>query len=226
MVPLTPFFKMFGQSPIRPLQAHMAKVQNCAMALLPFFEAVFVQDWDRAHGLQEQISQLEREADEIKKDLRLHMPKDLFLPVSRTDLLETLAIQDQIANQAKDIAGVVYGRQMLFPDVISEFFFQLLKRSLDASKQAQTAINELDDLLETGFRGNEVRIMEEMIIELDRLEHETDEIQVSIRQILFKLEKSLSPIDVIFLYKIIEWTGALADHAHHVGGQLQLLLAR
>jgi uncharacterized protein Yka (UPF0111/DUF47 family) len=30
---------------------------------------------------------------------------------------------------------------------------------------------------------------------------------------------------MIFLYKIIEWTGELADRAQAVGGQLELLLA-
>ncbi|HBP75141.1 MAG TPA: phosphate transport regulator, partial [Alcanivorax sp.] len=36
----------------------------------------------------------------------------------------------------------------------------------------------------------------------------------------------LPPVDVIFLYKIIEWIGDLADRAQKVGGRLQLLLAR
>ena len=46
------------------------------------------------------------------------------------------------------------------------------------------------------------------------------------RKILFRLEKDLPPVDVIFLYKIIDWIGDLADRASRVGGYLQLLLAR
>ena len=53
-----------------------------------------------------------------------------------------------------------------------------------------------------------------------------DEQQIQIRSQLFKLESELPPVDVIFLYKIIEWIGDLADRAQKVGGRLQLLLAR
>ncbi len=49
-----------------------------------------------------------------------------------------------------------------------------LLRCLDAAKQACKAINELDQLLESGFRGNEVTIVEEMIVTLDEIEHDSD----------------------------------------------------
>lgn len=226
MCPLTPILQMFGQSPIWPLQAHMEKAYACVEELLPFFEAVFAANWQQALVLQKEIATLEHEADQLKKDLRLHLPKSLFLPVPRSDLLEMLTLQDTLPNKAKDIAGLVYGRHMHFPEAIAGNFFALLKRCLDAAKQARRAIEELDELLETGFRGNEVKVVEDMIVELDRIERETDEMQVEIRQTLFKIENTLPPVDVIFLYKIIEWTGDLADDAHRVGGQLHLLLAR
>lgn len=226
MSPLTPILQMFGQSPIRPLQTHMEKAYACVAELWPFFQMVLAQDWQQARDYQQTIVRLEREADDLKKDLRLHLPKSLFLPVPRTDLLEMLTIQDRLPNKAKDIAGLVIGRQMQIPQPIANAYTTLLQRSIDAAQQAERAIEELDELLETGFRGNEVSVVEAMIVELDKIERATDEIQIEIRQILFNLEKTLPPVDVIFLYKVIEWTGDLADHAHDVGGQLCLLLAR
>ena len=68
--------------------------------------------------------------------------------------------------------------------------------------------------------------MEDLIEELDRLERANDEQQITIRATLFKLESELPPVDVIFLYKIIEWVGDLADRAQKVGGRLQMLVAR
>lgn len=225
MSPLTPILQMFGHSPIRPLQTHMEKAYACVETLQPFFEAVLQSDWERAQTLQQTIASLEGEADDLKKSLRSHLPKSLFLPVPRTDLLQMLTMQDYLPNKAKDIAGLVLGRRMQFPTEIASLFMELLQRSLDAAKQARQAIEELDELLETGFRGNEVKVVENMIVVLDRIEHETDEMQVVIRQALFKLEATLPPINVMFLYRVIEWTGGLADDAHNIGGQLYLLLA-
>lgn len=226
MVPLSPILQMFGHSPIRPLQGHMEKVVACVGLLPSFFQHVIAQQWEQATEIQQTIAHLEREADDLKKNLRLHLPKNLFLPVPRSDLLEMLTMQDRLANKAKDIAGLVIGRQMRIPNEITPDFITLVDRCIETANQAEKAIDELDELLEAGFRGNEVNIIESMLVELDRIENITDKIQCEIRQTIFKLEKDLPPIDVVFLYKLIEWVGDLADHAHHVGGQLYLLLAR
>lgn len=219
-------FNMFGPSPIRPIEQHMHKVYHCAKALLPFFDAVLSENFEEIEKLHTLINTFEREADDIKRELRLHLPTGLFLPVNRSDVLELIRIQDRIANKAQDIAGLVLGRNMKIPFVLHEDFMPFLTRVLDAAKQACRAINELDQLLETGFRGNEVKIVEEMIVTLDEIEHDTDKKLSSIRQSIFKLEASVPALEVMFLYKLVQWIGDLADHAQNVGGRLQILIAR
>ncbi|MCC5015654.1 MULTISPECIES: TIGR00153 family protein [Legionella] len=219
-------FNMFGPSPIRPIEQHMRKTHQCAKQLYPFFEAVLQQDWETANAIKEKIASIEKEADGIKRDLRLHLPTGLFLPVSRTDLLELLSAQDRIANKAEDIAGLITSRQMVIPEALTAVFMPFLNRCLDASKQACKAINELDELLESGFRGSEVKIVEEMIVTLDEIEHDSDDKLADIRHRIFELEKDLPAIEVVFLYKLVQWIGDLADHAQTVGGRLQILIAR
>ena len=217
---------LFGSSPIRPLQQHMASVQECVVQLLPYMDAVLKQDWDEAARHQANISQLERDADKLKRDLRLHLPNSLFMPVSRRDLLEVLTMQDKVANTAKDIAGVILGRKMVFPNALGPKIREFTERSIDASAQAQKAINELDELVETGFRGAEVDLVSAMIQKLDEIEQETDRIQIHIRSELVQLENDLPPIDVMFMYKVIDAIGDLGDRAQQVGSRLELLLAR
>ncbi|MCX7118192.1 MAG: TIGR00153 family protein [Legionellales bacterium] len=219
-------FNMFGPSPIKPIEQHMHKTYLCAKQLTPFFEAVLQLDWETAQSIKDKIVALEKEADLIKRDLRLHLPTGLFLPVARTDLLELLSVQDRIANKAEDIAGLIMGRKMLIPKAIATLLMPFLHRCLDAAKQACKAINELDDLLESGFRGTEVKIVEEMIVTLDEIEQDSDEKLADIRHRIFELEKELPTIEVIFLYKLVQWIGELADHAQTVGGRLQILIAR
>lgn len=219
-------FNMFGPSPIKPIEQHIRKAHQCAKQLYPFFEAVLKNDWNTANKIKDKIITIEKEADLIKRDLRLHLPTGLFLPVARTDILELLSAQDRIANKAEDIAGLIISRQMTIPKKLIPSFMPFLNRCLDASKQACTAINELDELLETGFRGSEVKIVEEMILKLDEIEHDCDEKLADIRHKIFELEKELSAIDIIFLYKLVQWIGELADHAQTVGGRLQILIAR
>lgn len=219
-------FNMFGPSPIKPIEQHIRKAYQCAKHLYPFFEAVLEKNWKDAKKIKDKIITLEKEADIIKRDLRLHLPTGLFLPVSRTDLLELLSAQDRIANKAEDIAGLIVSRKMVLPQPLQKLFMPFLNRCLDASKQACKAINELDELLETGFRGSEVKIVEEMILTLDEIEHDCDKQLAEIRHQIFELEQDLPAIEVMFLYKLVQWIGELADHAQTVGGRLQILIAR
>ncbi len=204
----------------------MEKVQTCCSELPAFFEAVFSGDWAEVEKKRNLIARLEHEADDLKKELRLHLPKGLMMPVARGDVLEMLTIQDHIANRAKDIAGIVFGRKMQFPQQVHLLYMKFLNRCIDASTQAYKVIHELDNLLETGFKGQEVSTVEDLIYQLDAIENDTDAMQVAIRFELFQIEKQLNPVDVMFLYKIFDWTGDLADRAQRVGGQLQVMLAK
>lgn len=217
---------VFGRSPIRPLQAHMSKIAACTQQLIPFFQAVVNADWSKAQSQQLAIARIENEADVIKRELRVHLPNSLFLPVSRSDLLSMLTVQDKIADKARDIAGLVLGRKLQFPADISSTFITFLQRNLDAVNQAEKVVNELDELLETGFIDKEVGAVEKLIQTLDEIESDTDQMQIAVRQKIYAIENTLSPIDAIFLYKVAELTGQLADGAQHVGDNLQLLLAR
>ena len=222
----TTISNMFGTSPVKPLQKHMKSVQTCISQLAPFFDAVLSENWDEARKQQSEIARLENAADALKKELRLNMPNSLFMAVSRRDLLEVLTMQDKIANKSKDIAGLIIGREMSFPEDFGPLLKEFIERSIDASAQAQKAINELDELVETGFRGNEVQLVESMIKKLDSIEHETDKIQVKIRTKLFAIETQINPVEVMFLYRIIDWIGDLGDISQRVGSRLELMLAR
>ncbi len=219
-------FNMFAPSPIRPLEQHMRKAHQCAKQLYPFLVAALAEDWEKAEEIKIKIIQFEEKADSIKREMRLNLPSGLFLPVARTDLLETLSAQDKIANKAEDIALLVTGRKMRIPAQLAELILPFLNRSIDASNQACKAINELDELLESGFRGSEVNIVEEMIMTLDKIEQDCDKQLSAIQTCIIQLEKELPPIEVVFLYKLVQWIGDLADHAQTVGGRLQILIAR
>ena len=220
------FSRIFGNSPVSPLQKHIEKVVLCVEELIPYFDAVIKNDWGKAEKIQNNLAELENDADEIKNLLRMQLPSSLFMPMDRRDVLDVLQLQDKIANKAKDIAGLVLGRKMSLPESICNTYIEFLNRCVDATRQTQNAINELDELVAAGFRGNEVNRVKKMIEELHVIEDETDKIQIKLRAELYKIEKDLPPVDVMFIYKIIEWTGDLADNAQSTGNRLQLMLAK
>jgi len=216
---------IFGSSPVKPLEKHMDIVYRCARKLRPFMNSVIKRDLKRMAEVRAQIEALEHEADNLKKEIRIHMPKSLFMPVPREDLLELLLVQDKIANRTKDVSGVITGRKMKIPKEIAPQFMEFVDSNIDAAKQARKSVRELDELFTAGFKGAEVELITDLIEELDQIETTTDEQQTIILSALFEIEKTLDPIDAMFLYEVIQITGEIADMAERVGRRLELLLS-
>lgn len=167
MVRRSAITSMFAGSPVHPVQQHMEKICECTSKLPNFFKAMASQDLKKAAKIQQEISKLENEADTLKHKLRINLPNSLFMPMPRDQILDIVTQQDKIANMAKDIAGIMLGRKMQMPEPIAPLFIGFVECSVKAAEQAKKAINELDELVEVGFRGGEVTLVAEMIQELN-----------------------------------------------------------
>ncbi len=216
---------LFGRSPIRPMQKHMHAAVACAQAVLPLFDAMVAGRRDELARLREEIDHLEHEADHLKHEIRSHLPRRLMLAVERRDLLEILDFQDSIADTAQDIAGLVDQRGMIVPAPMAEPMLGLVRVVLDACEQAQKIIDELDELVETGFGPRESAHVEEMVTALNQIESETDELGERVQRRLFEMEEQLG-VGTVFWYEVINWVSRIADFAERVGNRIRLLIAR
>jgi predicted phosphate transport protein (TIGR00153 family) len=204
----------------------MRVVLECAREVPILFRALNDGDKECLAAVRDRIFEKENEADKIKNELRTHLPKSLFMPVDRRDLLEVLQMQDTIADRAQDIAGLLQERPMELPESLREPMLSYVNRCVDTCAQATEVIEKLEELVETGFRGRQMKKVEAMVNTLNTMESETDEMGQEIISTLFKLEDDMNPISVMMWYRIIEWIGDLADYAEKVGDRLRLIIAQ
>ncbi|MBF0370835.1 MAG: TIGR00153 family protein [Magnetococcales bacterium] len=221
-----PLSSLFGKSPVKPLQQHMRVTTQCAGELPGLFKALGDGNADEVKAIAGKINELEDQADEIKNTLRAHLPKSLFMPVDRRDLLEVLDFQDSIADTCQDIAGLLTQRTMDVPAGMAEPVVDFATKVVGACEQASKIIEELDELVEMGFSGNQSDKVLDMVAELNKLEMATDAAGVQLTQDLFAHEDEIKPVSVVFWYQLIQSIGQVADYAEKVGDRLRLLLAR
>lgn len=215
-----------GASPFNALQQHMQSVLACVQDMPDLIDAIIEQDQSRVGALKEKIFEAENEADKVKNGLRGNLPKSLFLPVDRRDLLAVLTTQDSIADVAQDVAGLFIERPMAVPEPMQPLLRTLTRRSVDVCEHYGRVIDELDELVEMGFRGREAERVEQMLSELNLIEDETDDMGIELTQILHRNEEGVNPVSVILWRQVIEWIGDLADNAEKSGDRLRLLIAR
>ena len=215
---------LFGRSPIRPMQAHMQSASECARAILPVLDAMASGDMDALDRERKVVDKLEHHADELKHEIRRHLPKRLFMAVERRDMLEILDCQDSIADVAQDIAELAALRKMKTPEVLKAPLLTLAEAACATCAQSEAVINELDELVETGFGRNEVARVEVMIEKLNGLESLADEHGEEALRTLFSIEDEIG-VGAYYWYEIIQWIGDIADYAERVGNRIRLLIA-
>ncbi len=221
-----PIANLFGRSPFRAMQEHMTVVEECVSQAVPLFEALRNGDDDKVRAAKERIFELESKADDVKNGIRSRLPRSLFMPVDRRDILDLLNAQDSIADTTQDVAGLLVVRRMEIPAAFGELLMEYVRRNLDATRQCARVIGELDELLEMGFRGREVERVLEMIAELGQIESDTDDQGMELTKRLFEHEDSMKTLSVVFWYEQIQLIGDIADYAEDVGDRLRLLIAR
>lgn len=219
------FSRLFGDSLMTPIRNHMAVCHQTAETLIPFFDAVRSDDFERVHTIHLQVSELEQKADKLKKEVRLHLHSGLLLSVSRNDLLELVRAQDKIANAARDVAGLVCGRAIRIPKELQSDFSECVRFAIKAVEALNETLTHLDTLVGTGFVHSRTRAIEKGVDSVDDLERESDRHEHALREKLFALEDDMDPIEVMFLYQVIDLVGDLADRSQAVANRIRIIIA-
>ena len=220
------FSDIIKKSPFGPIKAHMEVSKNSTEELINFLESAVNSDWNKATESRKVISQLENEADVLKAETRGLLTKSLFLAVPREDILDLIRLADDIPNTVKDISGLMIGRQMEIPAEIATSFMLFAKESASITNAAGEAVDHIDELVQFSFGGNAADKMQDLITKLDLLENKNDQTEVTLRAELFAIEKDLPPVNVMFLYDIINKIGELSDRSQQLGHRISLIASR
>ena len=215
---------LFGKSPVRPMQQHMEAATRCADRLLPLLDAMAQGDRETVERLRDEINALEHEADEIKHEIRSNLPRRLFMAIERRDMLEVLDCQDSIADVVQDVAGLAALRAMSTPHALQEPLAALARSALETCADSRAVINELDELVETGFGRSEISRIEVMLDKLNASESRSDELGEAAARVLFSIEDEVG-VGSYYWYEIIRWIGDVADYAERAGNRIRLLIA-
>lgn len=216
--------KLFRKSPFKPLIEHAKKVLECIDLINPVIDAWLDEQWNEIETLSGRMSKKENEADETKKNIRESLPKSLFYPVPRGDLMRILKNQDDIADTAEDLCVVLTLRNTGIPEALKEDFKKFVNKNLDACRIVLEATEELDLLMQASFTGPEAKKILDVADTAGKIEYEADRMAQNLVKKLLKMEGSLDPLTIVFCMKIFETLGKLANYAENCGDNLRHLI--
>ncbi len=216
--------KVFGRSPFVPLQMHMGKVAECIDYIPEALDAHRHHESETVQTLAGKISRLEHEADVIKHDIRNSLPRGLFMPVDRANLLRILNLQDSIANSAENVGVLLTFKQIKSFGEFENKFDDFTGKCLEAYKLVRNIIDQLDELLETGFGGVETQTVRELVDMVAYKEHESDVAQGELIRELLAHEDTVSYGDFFLWTKIIRQIANIADRSDNLAAAVHMTL--
>lgn len=218
--------KLFGRSPFEGLLKHTQKVHECVRKVEPLLEACIQEDYDGIHGLQDEVSRLEYEADVLKHEVRENLPRNYLMPVDRADIDRFLHCQDDLADLAQDFAVVLLLRRTrIHPDLVREFR-EFVRQVLKVVGLLMVAAEDIQNLVEASFKGAQARLVLERVSGLNTEEWLADRMQRKIAQHMYRLEHELDPVTIAFYEKMLVALGGIANSAENTGDILRQMIVK
>ena len=215
---------LFAKSPFAPLQKHMQDVNECVMKVKEIFEAMEANDSKSVSRIAREISKLEAKADTTKNELRNHLPGGLFMPISKTALLEILSLQDDIADDCEDIGVLLTLKDLTLKDVFKDDFKSFLNKNFETYELVKEIIDEFDNLLETSFTGREAEKVKSMVSNVALKEHETDLTQRKLLKNIFKNEDQFTHAEFQLWLLILREIRTLSNTSEKLAHRIRNLL--
>jgi len=214
---------VISSSPLGMLEQHVQACAECVVQLPVYFEAAQGGNWKQAAACQQKIVELEGAADKLKSDVRRNLPRGLWMSVSRADLLELVRMQDKMANDTKDVAGLSLGRELAFPAKLEKNLFKYLTSVVNTVTTTADVVAATRELSRTAFGARQAKAIMTKAAAVERLERKSDDIQTKLRSKLRAHEDKLSPVDAIFLYQLLSQIGEIANSAEKVAHRAQII---
>ncbi len=215
---------LLGNSPIGHLVDHARKVHECVELVKPMIEALIAEDWQWMEELQYRVSKTEYEADQLKHDIRDHLPRRYFLPVNREELDGFLECQEKMADYAEDFSIILTIRKTSLHPELHEKFMAFVTQIFQVSGTLLTAAVEFKNLAEVSFSGAEARMVLELINRLGEEEWKADKLARKLSKAIYELENEVGVFDIIFYEKMLLKLSAIANAAENAGDFLRAML--
>lgn len=205
---------IFGRSPFGPIHEHALKIKPCLKNLQQMIRCFAAGNREKVLELSSEMHILERQADHIKNEIRANLSSSIFSAVLREDLLLLLKVQDDIPDFCEDIALHVDMRDTPVEEPLREPLLALADQVV-ACAELIPQLTERFAAIEGKPSQNDSEFVNEKVRKIHEAEHLADEKEEGFYKQLFQREAFQDPITIMFLMKIANFLGAIANKAEN-----------
>jgi inorganic phosphate transporter, PiT family len=142
-------------------------------------------------------------ADGIKAEIREMLGAGVRLPVNKTAFLHMVARQDRIADYAQNVAEQLSFRPLYENKEARKRLLALAETVSETAAKYEDTVEVLHDYAISGFAKKKSGALRELIREVNLLEHQADEVEVSAASHVFS-EGDDNPLAAMHMYRVLQ----------------------
>jgi predicted phosphate transport protein (TIGR00153 family) len=218
------FFSLFYESPFVKLKKHADKVKECAWMFKRAAQCYVEQDCEEFDKLTEDVAMMESQADWLKRNLRNHLPRGIFMPMDKFIFLDCLREQDHVLDDVEEaLYWLSFNPMAGIPEELVGDFLHLI----DAVIPAIEKLPEMSEQAIVYFRNSteENRNKLKSIIRyVYQAEKEADHLEHELKKKAFAELKD--PVEIYHVVRLVEIVGDICDHAQNASDRMRTMIAR
>ncbi len=213
-------------SPYKMLEEHFKKVCRGVRKLDKMVKLYLEDNYSEAASVSVEISTLEHEADEIKRALRANLPRKLFMPIAKEDLLAILSSNELIIDRCQDVAQILDMRETDIPIELHAMVEEFLGHVISAVDTLREMMNLLEKLLESTFAKTGTQEILDLGHRVHEHEYKADSINKQLSKAIYALEGKESPMALFHMMRFADVLDSVADHAENAALRLVLVVSK
>jgi len=214
---------LFMKSPFENLKKHADKVKECGHLFKEAARCHIRQEDEKFDTLTEDVARIESEADGIKRDIRTHLPRGIFMPVDKFQFFQYLREQDNVLDEMEEALFWLSFRPGGIPDDVADDFLHLVDSVIPTIEK----LSKLVSLATDYFRSNDRRQRKKIISLIRDIHQEETEADFLERELKVKVFGTVeNPLVVYHMIQLATIVGNIANHAENASDRMEAMIAR
>jgi predicted phosphate transport protein (TIGR00153 family) len=219
-------WRKLSSFPLRGVEANLREHMNLVMMATELLESLIKAcedyNWDLVGSIAERIARLEREDDDVKRQVEKGLYTGVVFVGLKEDFYRLAESLDEIADKAKDASRALASRRPEREE--SDILFRGERNITEMVTGTVGIVKLLQKAVETMSRSMKEAL--ELAHEVEKMEEELDDIKLDILKNLTANEKSLNPISYIQLRDFIFLLDMVADEAEDASDVLTEMIVK
>jgi predicted phosphate transport protein (TIGR00153 family) len=214
------FKKKTAENVLEKALNHARKVQECVKELDKGMQILLeTKDVEQAHEIFLNVDNLEREADDFRRDIMQDISKGELNPSVRADLSHLIKRMDDVANCATGVARRI-------DTIPNKFWEQSSQESIDLIKEMMKTTVDCSgnlDVILMDLLGERKRV-KEIAKQINHLEHKVDLLNIRLRRSLQQTEYNINYFTSFTVGMTMNILEAISDACETVADYILVLL--